>query len=316
MRTSDITLEDGTGPDYDKIYPNKATSATVTIVFAEDALRDVFGNTNEEITKTITMKRDAAGPVIVNTRISTNKENIVIRFDEDVKNGTSPNIGIITVRQDGLDVSSDFSAVLTGDRTLELQYGSEIPNGNYAIRIPEGAILDLHGNKIKLTNITVKVTNSSTAETEVLSITDNGNNQYEVAFNNPVGNSALDAKNYALNGVALTGEQADIYFKAGSNKKIVVIKLENKEFNYEDNSATLRVLNVLDTNGNKVKHPTSVSGTVSIVDYVKPTLKSVRLDTNSNVLTFTFDEEIQLHDGTSPATWSDLDNQFQGFLPC
>ena len=277
-RTYFLTIDAGGGPDY-AFYPVGKDSATVNVVFSEDSISDVFGNTNEEMTKNVVMNKDIKGPAIVSAKLAASEKDFVVRFDEDI---VDLDLSLVTVRFDGVDITGSFTASLSG-KAITLAYGSDIPNGTYTIRVGKDAIEDTHGNNNTTQTSNVTVTGSDSVVT-VTGISGIGVNEFQVDFSSKVGVSATTPSSYTLNGVALTST-TDIYF-TDLNKDTVVIKLDDNSINYSS-TAVLRVLKVYDTDGNKLD---ASQANVNVSDNIDPSLLSASL--SGNVLTLNFDEDM------------------------
>lgn len=296
-RTFDITFDATNAPDYD-IYPEGSNKTALNFTFGAEGLTDVYGNTNDVITKTITMVKDESAPSILSASLSADKESLELRFDEKVN--ASTNIGDITIRDKGVDVTSNFNiGAISPDGTtkvinITLDVPGEIPDGEYVVNIPAKAIQDVNGNENKaIKSPIIKVTDSGVTAETIANIADEGttDNTFKVDFEDGSGgavkvtDSALQLSAYSLNGVALPAG-TDIYFE-DADKEAVIIALPNSSVNYSSATVPLRVLNVTDINGNKVKPS---QDDVTVVDNIKPTLQSASL--SGNVLTLNFDEDM------------------------
>lgn len=281
-RTYKVTLEDGNGPQYADIYNGKST-ATLNVVIGEDELSDVYGNSNVEINKAVAMAKDVTGPQIVSIKRSTNKEQIIVRFDENVNEETAANL---KVRKSGMDVTTDFGVITVGapsDKEITFDYEDIIPNGTYIIRIEKDAISDEHGNNNVFQSKDITISDGES--TISIAITNPGTNQYKVEFDGEVNNTAIDTNSYTINGSALPSG-TDIYFE-DNTKLAVIIELPSNSVNYNDDAAVLRVMKVQDSNGIKID---ADQDTVAVVDNTMPTLLDASLA--GNVLTLTFDENM------------------------
>lgn len=289
---------DGTGPNYD-VYASGQDTASLVFILGEDALTDIFGNTNAEISKTLTISKDKAAPKITSTRLSSDKKALEVVFDENISDEDIDNL--VSVRKDGVVVSTAagtagfrVTAATINKKVLVIPYQSaanaatNVPAGDYTVRFAKDAIKDSHNNKNDaLVSQVVKVgSTNADSDVTVLTIADGvGDNEYVVTFDGKVGNSALLASSYSLNGAALPSG-TDIVF-TDSDKDTVNIKLPNESVNYSSLTAVLRVVNVLDTDGNRV---TPDSDTVTVVDNVKPVLSAATL--TGNTLTLTYSEDM------------------------
>lgn len=301
-RTFDVTFNAGTAPNYD-IYPTGQDSTTLEFIFANESLTDVFGNTNSTIQRSVALNKDKVGPVVINSRLNAAETAIEIRFDEDIVASTE--IGNVTVRKDGIDITVDFNAAQVSGKVLTLTHssGNKIPNGTYTVRLPEGAVVDEHSNKNKVLTSNVTVEGSTAGEITLPggAVTTSDTNEFTINYGRKMSNTAINLANYTLNGTALP-EGTDIYFQ-NTDREVVVIKLPSKSVNYTSSDANLRIANVTTDTGSKV---TSTTRTVTVTDNVPPKLTAASL--SGNVLTLEFDENIAV--GTFSTT-ADLRNSVE-----
>lgn len=300
-KTITITFTDGTAPDYG-VYPEGKTSVSVTLIFAEESITDIFGNTNAEISKTVTLTKDEQAPKLVNTRLSADKQSLELYFDEDVTvdvaTGFSVRKGGVVVNAGsgvaGFDVANaDVSA--TNDKVVVIPYvdgtpaAAEVPAGDYTVYVAKDTLTDEHDNaNAAFTSSVVKVTNSSTVSGVSFTGVTPGTseNEYELAFDGKLGDSALLPSSYTLNGASLPAG-TDIVF-TDTDKDTVYIKLPANSINYDSAAAPLRAVNVKDVDGLKVQ-PAQYN--VAIEDNIKPVLTSASL--TSNTLTLTYSENME-----------------------
>ena len=297
----------GTAPNY-KIY--SGTTANISLVFANNVLKDVYGQSLATDTKTLTLTKDTEGPKVVSAKIVNNK--IEVTFDEDIAS-TGGNTGQIVLRKDGVALSTAASAIQkgsTGDDAKVLQItlnttdldNGKMKAGTYTVRLNPAAIKDAHSNDNTAQNATVS--KDATAATEDLKATvakNTANNKIKVTFTEAVtADTALNASNYTLDGAALpTG--TDIYF-ADSTKTVVNIDLPANSVNIGSASspakAEFAVSGVQTAAGKTV---VATSGLVDLEDNTPTILKSAKL-LAANVLELTFDEDLD-----TKATLQDVD---------
>ncbi|MFS0691012.1 S-layer homology domain-containing protein [Sporosarcina sp. 179-K 8C2 HS] len=291
------TSSNTTGPNY--FYGN-ASSKDVSFVFAANQLKDVFGKELPATTKTVTMNKDVAAPMVVSTSISSDKKYIELKFDKQITSTTNTNRNNVTLRKDGVAVSMADGAVsfandTNGDQTiLRITPNSavELAGGEYTVRLPEGFVNDSHGNASKA--ITASATKAGVPASDLTAtITNNGGtpNVFQVEFSEDVtAETALNLNNYKLDGKALPAG-TDIYFKSGAPTTRVVIELGDESINFGNSTtpgqAELNVSGVKSTTGKTVK---SISKVVDVADNTAATLVSAKIISNS--LELTFDEAV------------------------
>ncbi|MDQ0154254.1 S-layer homology domain-containing protein [Robertmurraya andreesenii] len=290
-----------TAPNY---FYGSATSKSVTFVFANNVITDVFGKKLGTTTQSVTMNKDVTGPKAVSAAVSNDGKYILVTFDEVITNlvaGTSN--ANVTLRKDGVAVAMNGGNAIVGiiadangdNKVLRISPDNtvDLAAGTYTVRLNSGTVADSHTNTADV--VTVNATVSATSSNLKATITNlNGtNNQFRVEYNDAVNNSALDRTNYTLDGRVLP-EGTDIYF-ADSTKKLVNIILPANSVDVgavggstSANNATLGVSNV-NTAGGKVV--VSTSATVKVQDNTPAVLQSASL-IGANILKLTFNENI------------------------
>lgn len=292
-----------TAPNY---FYGSTTSKTVTLVFANDVITDVFGKKLAATTQSVTMTKDVTGPQVVSAKVASNGKDIEVTFDEPI--AATGNTANIVLRKDGVALNKVASAArkgATGDdakvlvitpNDSDLDANGKLPAGTYTVRLDVGAIKDAHTNDNAVANATVSVgatTNNLTAT--IANRVNSGSpvpNVFEVTFSEDVtAASALNPANYTLDGAALPSG-TDIYFKNGAANRTVVIELPSNSINIGSATtpanAVLAVKNVQTSTGKTV---VATSGTVKVKDNTPATLQSATLVGN-NILKLTFNENI------------------------
>ncbi|KZM58316.1 hypothetical protein A3Q36_02850 [Geobacillus stearothermophilus] len=315
-------------PNY--FYGNTA-SKTVTLVFADNVITDVFGKKLAATTQSVTMTKDVTGPKFVSAKVGTTNGTIEVTLDEEIG---SVDASKITVRKDGVALSQPVTAAKKGSsngdekvlvitlNNADLSSG-QLAAGTYSVRLDVGAVQDVHTNKNDV--ITTSVTKdaatadlTATIANQVVSGTPVPN-VFEVTFNQDVtAATALNPANYTLDGAVLPSG-TDIYFKNGAPNRTVVIVLPDNSVNIGSATtpanAVLAVKNVQTSAGKTV---VATSGIVKVKDNTPATLQSATLIAN-NVLKLTFNEnisatfdnvadildDIQISNGTSVFTAGD-----------
>ncbi|QAV25719.1 S-layer protein [Neobacillus thermocopriae] len=304
-KTVIVTITNGTAPNY---FYGSAASKTVTLVFSDNQITDVFGKRLAATTQSITMTKDVTGPKLVSAKVASNGVNIEVTFDETIS--TTIDTTKIVLRKDGTALSSVTSATrkgATGDDAKVLVItpaaadlvSGKLPAGTYTVRLEAGAVKDAHTNNNIAGNVSFSVSATATDLTadmitnrQVGSVTTP--NVFEVRFTESVtAASALNLANYTLDGNSLP-VGTDIYFKGstGADARTVVIVLPDNSINIGSATtpatAVLAVRNV-ETSSGKTVVPTS--GTVLVKDNTPATLQSATLVGN-NILKLTFNENI------------------------
>ncbi|WP_248892448.1 beta strand repeat-containing protein [Bacillus methanolicus] len=291
-----------TAPDY---FYGSAASKTVTLVFANNQITDVFGNKLAATTQSVTMTKDVTGPKVVSAKLASNGKDIEVTFDEPIS-GVAADIDTskIVLRKDGVALSAVAGATqkaATGDdakvlvitpNNNDLDANGKLPAGTYTVRLDAGAVKDVHTNDNAAANATVSVGATTSDLTATIATQSSKRNVFEVTFSEDVtSSSALNPANYKLDGAALPSG-TDIYFKNGAANRTVVIELPSNSVNVGVvGTGTNAILSVsgVQTSSGKTVVPTS--GTVLVEDNTPATLQSATLVGN-NILKLTFNENI------------------------
>jgi hypothetical protein len=294
-----------TAPDY---FYGSAASKTVTLVFANNQITDVFGNKLAATTQSITMTKDVTGPQVVSAKLASDGKKIEVTFDEPIS-GAAGDIDAskIVLRKDGVALNAVTAAQkgTTGDdakvlvitpNNKDLDANGKLPAGTYTVRLDAGAVKDVHTNDNAAATATVSVGATTTDLTATIANQDNAGspvpNVFEVTFSEDVtAASALNPANYTLDGAALPSG-TDIYFKNGAANRTVVIALPANSVNIGvvgTGTKAILAVNGVQTSSGKTVVPTSNS--VLVQDNTPATLQSATLVGN-NILKLTFNENI------------------------
>jgi chitodextrinase len=136
------------------------TGANNKIKIAAGIMKDIFNNTNVELT-TSTFAADKVGPTFVSTNLPLKKANrtLVITFNESINNGfiigkTNENkaalkTAITIKKDDGVFVKLDsIDQVKVSGKTLQISFAMAlVKDKEYQVMIAAAAIQDLTGNK-------------------------------------------------------------------------------------------------------------------------------------------------------------------------
>lgn len=311
---ADITVERNETVDKDNktfdvtianLYGTNSTQG-INLTLVKDAITDVTGNKNDVYTTSVTMTKDVTGPTVVSTKVAADKKAIEITLNEDV---TVADVSKVVIRKDGVALSGpltsnevtvkadDPKVLVVKPLAADVNADGTLKSGAYSVRLEAGAISDVDNNlNSAYTTAPVTVsTNTSdlTATIGNATTTDAGDNSFEVTFSEAVtAASALDYRNYKLDGETIPSG-SDLYFKAGSDNKVVVIKLPATDSVNVGNTTTgtnarLSVSGVVTSTGKTVV-PTS--GNVTVKDNTAARLTSATLIA-PNVIKLTFNENI------------------------
>lgn len=243
-RTFIVAFGNADAPDYRVIYPSGSDSVMLKVSIAAGGLIDVFGNTNVEINSTVKMTRVTIGPMLVYFILGANSQSFCLRFDKAIYEGEG--FAGIQVRESGVDQTGDFATpVILGNVLTISKFPSlYIANGEYTIYLPKNALTDVNENNNVAIAVPITVSNGTNSAVTVKTIKNgNGDNTFIVTYNGKVGNSAIVASNYTLDGVTLPSG-TDLYF-ADSAKQVVNIALQDNSINYSSDNSSLRNVNVL-----------------------------------------------------------------------
>ncbi len=294
-------------------YGEDNTSKTLTFIFAENKIEDVFGKKLPATTKNVTMVKDLQGPKAVSVKVTADGEKIEVAFDEEIAaTGVS---GKMELRRDGIKLTNGISSASRKgtskgeEKVLVITPGSDAIDadskllpGNYTLRLNVGAIADAHTNENEAVNLTFTVAGKTEKLTANIQDNTSTPNVFKIVFSEEVTESALNPANYTLDGKTLPSN-TDIYFD--TDNTTVVIELPEGTINIGDvttgTNAVLGVKNVVSKTGKTV---VPVTGIVKITDNTPAVLQSAKL--LGNTLTLTFNEAL----GTVP---TDIDKLIADF---
>jgi len=292
-------------------YAAGQSSQTLTLVFAQDSVKDAAANGNEAYTTTKTFTKDASAPTFVSTKlvndVNGKPTKVEVAFNEALSAETD---ALVQVLKDGVLQSNIVTTIKgTDNKVVELDFGTgaNLPAGTFTIVFKAGAVLDNAGTPNPNAEFTTTVTVPGTTVAPTIDVTASQTlsstaNQFKVKFAQGVNNaSALNLANYKLDGVALDSTKAqNPYIQIDvDNNPIVVIELKDGWNNIGNapagSNAVLTVSGVKDSN-NVTIADTNI--TVKRADNKAATLVSAT-KVAPNVLKLTFDESLS-------ATFADI----------
>lgn len=285
-------------------------SKTVTFFLADEAVTDVYGNKFDgEYSKTLTLTKDEAGPVLQSIAVSEDSQRFELTFNEDL-GGTSDETKIVVTDADGVRYTVDDASIDGTDGEVLIVDLNAVPaameDGTYTIKVNEGAIEDAYANDNVLATMSAVVDeDGDTTDPTVLTFGGTDNN-FVVTYSEEVtAATALKASNYLLDGAALPSG-SDIYF-TDADKDTVNIDLPDGSIDgvAAATDATLTVRNVTDEAGNKIDITSSTGSDITIADNTKAILESAELV--SNILILNFNEDLDNTLASSTSTTGALD---------
>ncbi|MGO1057657.1 S-layer homology domain-containing protein [Planococcus sp. FY231025] len=266
-------------------WTSTSTTQTYTLFLEEDEISDSANNDNDFYSTSVTFTKDTTAPVLASSKVATDRDTVELAFNENISvaSGTLP--GDIKVRN-----SQGVDFIVNGD-TYDLDFvagAGDIEPGTYTITVPAGYFTDAQGNASKAFSTTVVVPVAGGTvdnELEPASVTETGDNEFTLYFDEELSQNALNLSNYRLDGQSLPAG-TDIFFTSNA-KTTVVIQLPEGSVNIGDQEdgapALLTVLNVADKAGNVA--PTT-NYTVAIKDNTSAKISSVQVAGDEVVVTF------------------------------
>ncbi|WP_197206575.1 S-layer protein [Cytobacillus firmus] len=296
-KTYDVTLDlaGGGSPDFG-IYAAGASSQALTILVGDQTFADVFGNDNSGVySQSLTLTKDTAGPTLVSSKVSDDKQTFEFKFNEEIDN--TPVAGNVTVvNSDGVlqTVQSVTRKGATGDdaKTLVVDIvatATAMTAGSYTITLGAATVEDALGNDSAAYTQTLTVGSGSDTVKPTAAVSTTGTNEFTVAYSEEVTGSALNTSSYSLDGAALPAGTTLVF--TDSDKDTVLIKLPTNSINIGSLATgvngVLTVKNVADKAGNVID---TANHNVTLKDNTAATLTGARL--LGDTLELTFDENI------------------------
>jgi trimeric autotransporter adhesin len=301
----------------DYLYKS-SNSETVTLTVAKEALSDEIGNTNaSEITKTVTVSRDAAAPAPV--KVETSKtdgkvSSFSVTYNEKVASPTASKISVVNSKGEIFSQSQVVKslAVSNDGKTVTFTLADDVKTDTYSFVLAEGFVMDqaLTPNKSAKYNFSVDVTeDGEPVETtfEVVGAT-SADNVITVNFGEKVKStgtgSALNPAAYEVNGAELPADTEIEFVNNGTVDQTQVAITLPEDFVKTNDAKAIFTVDGVQTLTNKESLP--FTNTLAITDNTAPVVKSV-VATGLNELTVSYSEAVEvpaLADST-PATISD-----------
>ncbi|MGV3265867.1 hypothetical protein [Cytobacillus pseudoceanisediminis] len=283
------------------LYTNK-NSRTLSVVFP-GTMKDKLGNTVAAGTQSVTLTKDTAKPVATGYKVIKNANgevtDIEVSFSEGLAVNANPAEPTI-VNMNGVDVTASLLGGLTadpitaGDKKVTYSVGSAAKvTGKYAFSFGSGLVTNQAevGNTSDAFNYTIDFgAGASTFNLPSGSLPSAVSNTITVEFGRgvkggAVANSATDLANYSLAGKPLPAGTT-ITLDAAQDTATIVLPAGTIE--KTDAAAVFTVANVMSLNGEVLN---TYTGTLSVVDNVKPVLNSAALNVDGTV-TIGFNETL------------------------
>lgn len=303
-KSFDVKIDATTGTN--PLYGQNENSVNLSVEVKDyKGTNDVFG---DKYTTNVTLTKDTAKPVVQNAAINTADGKVLtVIFNEELD--AAADLNKVSVTKDGVRVPVSGVAVNTADKKkAEITLGDDVTDGTYNVVFGAGAVKDLAGNEnaAQNTQVTATVASGKVFEPTVEVSQVNGTqNKLTITYGKEMTASAVDLKNYKIDGVPLNNPLyagTDIAFTDG-NKNVVEIVLPKGQVSSESYTALVEIAkDVKSTAGEYVakedKSTFSTQPTGKWADDVAPVLNSAVYvkenanDTSSNVLKLTFSEAV------------------------
>lgn len=267
------------------VYGENETSADLTVEVS--GVKDLYENAAAKSTHSVTVTKDVTAPTITKMEGTVGENTFVISFSEELAGTAGAAIQAPTVFKDNVKLAVS-SAVLQADNNGKLNQilvttGTNLEAGNYEVTLAEGIVTDdsLALNKNAQVKKTFTAT-SPTAENDtvkpgVSTVAVNGD-VVTVTYSEDVTSSAVDYKNYKLDGVTIPADSG-LYFE--NNKRTVKIELPAGYFTADKNDATVEITNVSDIAGNVMNKFTKLNQAVT--DTKAPEIVAAKLIANNKI---------------------------------
>ena len=301
---------------YYSLYDTNATSTQLS--FSIKGYKDAVGLIGNAYSANVTLNKENVKPYVKSTNLNSLSSNTFnIKFSETLKNGASDIDASKVSVYDSSNVKLDLDAALVtvvGDTvSIKLDAAPSNPTQLFKVVFDNGAVKDLCGNtndaittyvdnRAAATKLEIKAADDSGHATSIdpgkIGVADDDKNVITVNYGTKMGDSAILAANYKLDGAALpVGTKVD-FTDAGKSK--VTIKLPDSLYRVASKATLTISTNVksdgdakfaCDANGNDVQVPVALS------DNIKPVLTGAKFvasstDTNTQTIELTFSEKL------------------------
>lgn len=292
----------------DKNYLFKSGNTdAVTLTVLKEKLVDTLGNTNaSDITKTVTVSKDATAPGVAKVVTSTTEGKVTsfsVTYNEEVKNPELTKLSVVNSKGEILAPAAVVTkAVVSSEdaKTVVFTLANLLAVDKYSFDLAEGFVTDtaLTANNSAKYAFSVDVTEAGKPVETSYSVkgAEAVDNVITVDFGTKVKatgtGSALNPSAYQVNGVSLPSDTKINFISVDGNvdQSKVEITLPEGFVKTNDAKAVFRV-NAVQSLDNKVSIP--FSKTVEITDNTAPEVKSV-VATDLDQITVTYSEAIQI----------------------
>ncbi|MED0665939.1 hypothetical protein P4T04_06360 [Bacillus badius] len=312
-KSYDVKINATTGAN--PLYAENENSVSLSVEIKDyKGTNNVFG---DKYTTNVTLTKDTTKPVVQNSSINTASGQVLtVIFNEELD--TTVDATKVSVTKDGVRVRVATVAVNGTDKKkaeITIDNAHTVTDGTYNVVFGAGALKDLAGNEnaAQNTQVAAKITSGQVFEPATVVVSQVGSttqNKLTITYNKKMAASAVDLKNYKLDGVPLNNPLyagTDIAF-TNDNKNVVEIVLPKGEVSSSSYSALLEISkDVKSDAGEYVAKSADKSTYTNLLntgwaDDVAPVLneavyvKQNTNDTSSNVLKLTFSEAVTATD--------------------
>lgn len=275
------------------VFGTKETSANLTVEV--NGVKDLYDNASSKTTKNVTVVKDVAAPTATKVEGTVGTKTFVISFSEELAGKAGDAVTAPSFFKDNMKLNvagAKLKADKDGKLTqVEVTTEADLVAGNYEVTLSEGTVSDdtISKNKNSQAKLTLTATTATgeadTGKPEVSTASVTGD-VLKVTFKEDVTASAVDYRNYKINGSVIPSTST-LYFD--NNKKTVVIELPKGSFSSDKNDNILEISDVTDLAGNAMNKYTKLD--LAVTDTKAATLVSAKLAGNNQV-SLTFNEDI------------------------
>lgn len=292
--------------------PFAANQDAVTVYVSASNLKDTFGNKVEAVSnQAVTLTKDVVKPSLVSSSVTSDRNALILEMTEIVTLPGAP-ITLTGVDKDGVLVTRTATASYVnarGDASVaatkyvKLTLSDPLAAGSYSFNVAANTFVDqaITPNGNAAFNLNVNVTSAADTVRPTVSsipgtvtVNSNGTAQFEVAYSEEMGASALSASNYSLNGAPLPAGSTVVF--TTPTKNTVRIVMPAGSFTRDENATIIISGLVTDAAGNALKEVASdrsgFTGTIRVLDNKAPELIKSEA-TSGSELVLTFSEPVE-----------------------
>ncbi|MEM1502820.1 S-layer homology domain-containing protein [Domibacillus sp. 8LH] len=298
-----VTIAENAG-ERNPVYASGETNVSLSVKI--NGYQDVANFVGDEYNGTVVLTKDTTRPSIVSNTLNTASGSVLnVRFNEELDAEVGVDVSKLTASFDGIEQPGLISSATVvadengDDKIVQITLNENVEEGTYAVAFAADAVQDLAGNKnAALTTTVASEINEYVVLAPVVD-SESTENTIVIPYGVEMGNSALQASNYTLDGQALpTGTTV----KFVGSKQEVHIVLPDDTFTKEETKKLIISSNVKTAAGKAVVEnvdtKAQINADVTVFDNVEPVITSAAYlvasssDTQTDKIKVTFSEDV------------------------